>query len=176
MKKVELMKIFYVIKASYPRFYKDYTALEIEQLLSVWGLVLADYSYEQVSNGVRHYLATDVKGFPPSPGQIVDSICKISVNQGQELSADEAWSCVVRAVSNSTYHSAEEFERLPEICKKIVSSPRQLMDWVEDDSFNSVARSNFLKSFREKVEKQKEENKIPNSVLLAQKNLKLIKE
>lgn len=179
MTKQELSKIFYIVKASYPRFYREYSTLEIEQMLTAWELVLCDYSYAQVSAGVRLYLATDTKGFPPTQGQIIEAIQKIEEKKSGELSPDQAWDLVVKAVSNSTYNSVEEFEKLPEICKQIVVSPRQLLNWVEDESFNSVARSNFLKAYREKITQKKEEMKMPESIRLlidSNEKIKLIKE
>lgn len=163
MTREEMMKVFYVVKSAYPRYYRDLSKQEIEQLIATWGLVFGDFTYEQVSAGVKYYLTTDTKGFPPSPGQIVDSIVRFAKPVYSGMTADEAWSYVAKAVANSTYHSEEEFDKLPQVCKEIVVSPRQLMSWAEDDteSFNSVARSNFLRSFKEKVERKKEETKIP---------------
>lgn len=164
MSREEMLKVFYVIKAAYPRYYKELSAKEVEQLIATWGLVFGDYSYEKVSAGVKFYLANDTKGFPPSPGQIVDSIARFAKPVYAGITADEAWGYIAKAVSNSTYNSVEEFNKLPDICKEIVVSPRQLLNWVEDDSFNSVARSNFLKSFREKVQKKEEEEKLPENI------------
>jgi len=178
MTKQELSKIFFIVKASYPRFYRDYSTLEVEQMLTAWELVLGDYSYEQVSSGVRLYLATDTKGFPPTQGQIIEAINKIEERKEGTLTADQAWECVVKAVSNSSYNSSEEFQKLPDICKEIVVGPRQLQAWVEDESFNSVARSNFLRAYQEKIARKKEEKKTPIAVknLIESKKFGLIKD
>lgn len=160
MTKQDLMKVFYILKASYPRFFV-YSNSEIDQMIIAWQLVLEDYTYEQVIAGLKYYLTMDTKGFPPSQGQIVEAISKVSAPINGVLTADECWNRIVKAVSNSYYNSSEEYGNLPDICKKFIGSADNLKYYGDMDSvtFNTVIRSNFLKShqnyFMNKIEDQK---------------------
>lgn len=62
----------------------------------------------------------------------------------------EAWNIVHKAIYRSTYNSKEEFEKFPEIIKRIVRSHEQLKKWamMDVDEVNMVIESNFQRSFR----------------------------
>lgn len=174
MTRQELMKIFYILKASYPRFF-NISVAEIEQIIAAWQLVLDDYTYEQVVAGLKYYLTMDTKGFPPSQGQIVEAIAKVSAPITGVLTADECWNRIVKAVSNSYYNSAEEFEKLPPLCKKFIGSADHLKYFGDMDSvsFHSVIRSNFLKSYQSFCMNKLEEQK---TLALKEKTMNLIEE
>ncbi|MDO4649378.1 MAG: replicative helicase loader/inhibitor [Eubacteriales bacterium] len=164
MNRTEVAKVLYVVKATYPRFYKDYSEEDTKDLLSAWTAVLKVYTYEQATAGLQAYLATDTKGFPPSPGQIVDRIQ--FVRDTDNLTATEAWTLVKKALRNSNYGSEEEFAKLPEIVQRAVGSAASLRDMAQlpSDTVNSVEQSHFIRTYNTLVERQSEEAKIPLSV------------
>mgnify|MGYP002626607181 CR=1 FL=1 len=71
MTKQEIAKLIAVTKALYPNHFKGYSAEDTEYLIAGWGSVLSDYTYEQAGAGLKKFFASDTKGFPPSPGQII---------------------------------------------------------------------------------------------------------
>lgn len=162
----ETAKIIYVIKATYPNSFQKYTTKDLENMIAAWSSVMEDYVYELVSAGLKSYLASDTKGFPPSPGQVIDFISKITTPPQDNLTIDEAWSYVVNAICNSGYNAAEEYEKLPDICKKIVVNPARLRTWamMNSDELHTVEKSHFYRSYRTQLERQREDAKIPSSV------------
>ena len=166
MTKQETAKIIYVIKATYPNSFKNYTTQDYDNMIAAWSSVMEDYTYEQTSAGLKVYLSSDTKGFPPSPGQVIDCITKITTPPQNDLTVDEAWGYVLKAAANSGYNAAAEFEKLPEIVRKTVGSVANLrnMGMMNSDEFHTVEKSHFYRSYRTNVEREKEIAKIPSSV------------
>lgn len=165
MNKQETKKVIASLMAAYPAHYRQFTTTDIDNLVSVWHSVFEDYSYNEASAGVKVFLASDVKGFPPSPGQVIECILKAKKDESAEITEDMAWAMVLKAIRNSGWHAEEEFNKLPEIVKKIIREPGTLHRMAIDDNFNmGVEESLFRRSFRSQVEHERLDAKIPSSV------------
>lgn len=164
MNKSETSKIIAVLMASYPNFLNNKTATDIQATINVWDEMLKDYSYQEVSIAVKTCIVQDKSNFAPSIGQVINKIIGFK-NQGTELTEQEAWNLVSRATKNSAYHATEEYEKLPEVVKQIVT-PSQLKEWsqMDIDSVQSVVASNFMRSYKAKVASNKEYQALPNDV------------
>jgi hypothetical protein len=109
----------------------------------------------------------DKKGFPPVIGQVKEYIRKLTAPE--EMTEQEAWALVAKAIRNGTWGAKEEFEALPPQIQRIVGSPTQLSDWakMDSDSVHSVVASNFQRSFRAKAKADKEYAALPSEVKAA---------
>jgi hypothetical protein len=164
MNKSETSKIIAVLMASFPNFLSNKTATDIQATISIWDEMLKDYNYQEVSIAIKACISQDKTGFAPSIGQVINKILSFR-NQENELTEQEAWNYVSKAIKNSGYHATEEYEKLPEIIKQVVT-PSQLYEWsqMETDSVQSVVASNFMRSYKVKVAKNKEYQALPNEV------------
>lgn len=137
---------------------------DLRFVVDTWCEYLEEYSYEQVLIALKAYISTDTSGFAPSIGQIVDKIHNL--NQPCELNEMEAWSLVSKAIRNSAYNAESEFDKLPESVKKAVGSPSNLRNWSQTDieSIENVVQSNFLRTYRIVLVREKENRKLPDSV------------
>lgn len=167
MNKQEISKLVTVLMAAYPTYYSKLDKQEMINLVNAWYIVLGDYSYDVGQAGVKMYLSNDTKGFPPSPGQVVDCIYKVkSMAAGDTMSEGEMWDIVYNAIRNSAYNSVEEFNKLPKRCQKLVGSPSILKQYaMMDESELSFVQAQFFKNFRTLSEREKENAKIPSSVM-----------
>lgn len=156
----EARKIIVVMMVSYPNF----KPIDAELMATTWADMLAEYTYEQVNMALRCYITSDKSGFAPAIGQIVDKIKIIS--EPQQLNELEAWSLVDEAIRNSGYHAEEEFAKLPPIVQKAVGSPSQLRNWgmTNVDSIETVAQSNFIRTYRAVAKREDEISRIPSQV------------
>lgn len=136
------------------------TPTDIVEIAEVWEMMLADYTYPQISVALKSYILSNTSGFAPTIGQLVELVH--SVSKPQELNEMEAWSLVSRAIRNSGYRYTEEFLKLPAIIQRAIGTPEQLHIWATDEEYNeTVVMSNFQRSYR-LVLMQKEENaKLP---------------
>lgn len=165
----ETSKIMEVIRLTYQKT-AVMTKADAEKTLALWSALFEETPYEEVSNAVKTFILTDTKGFPPTIGQINALITEAKT---QSLpSAEEAWVLVRKAISNGIYGAREEFDALPEICKKLVASPTQLYDWAMlDNEGLNVAKSIFLRRYPEVIKDYKTQMALPPSVAEQRKQI-----
>ena len=160
----ETIRIMAVLQGAYPNYYKGLAQDELPPVVSLWQDLFADEPYQLVAYGVKAFIAADVKGFPPTIGQIKESIRLLS--QPKELTPLEAWQLVQRAAANSAYHAKREFAALPPQVQELVGSAEQLYEWsqMEADTLISVVGSNFQRSYRTRAQEIKQLAKLPSGV------------
>ena len=160
MTRDETIELLMMVQAAFP----NYKPPDKTVAVNTWFLMLADYPYQQVQMALKAYIATDTSGFAPSIGQIIDKMQMI--NSHAEQNEMEAWSLVSKALRNGNYKSREEFEKLPDLVKEAVGSPENIHNWAQADikSIESVIQSNFIKSYRLVVNRQKEIQKLPKEI------------
>lgn len=163
MNKDETLKICFILQSAYPQHYDRFGDHERRAMSEIWNAVLADYDYQTVCAGVKAYIANDVKGFPPSPGQIIDHIHKLTERPENRLTESQAWALVYKALCNGLYGAEKEFEKLPPIVQRAVGSPDVLRQWAQEENV-SVTQSNFERAYRVTQDRHREEAKLPESV------------
>lgn len=145
------------MKAVYtkPEFLPDQDAF------NVWYMMLKDLSYEVLTNAVQKHMMTSP--YPPTIADLRSAAAQfLPGGSATELTELEAWEMVRRAISNSGYHSNEEFEKLPELVQKAVGNPANLREWamMDIETVNSVEQSHFIRAFRSVVSREKDMQKL----------------
>ena len=160
----DTLAIMSVLKAAYPNYYKDMRRSDAEAVVALWVEMFKDDPAEIVAVAVKAHIATDKKGFPPHIGAIKEAIVKLKTSD--EMTELEAWGCVLNAISNSTYNSAQDFEALPPVVRRLVGSPNQLREWamMDSDTVNSVVASNFQRSYKARAANEREFLALPSEV------------
>ena len=164
MTREDTIKILSVLRGAYPGFYRDTTKQEAEATIALWQSMFDEEPYELVGAAVKAFISGDGKGFPPAIGQIKERIRLITTPE--EMTEQEAWTYVSKALRNSTYGSEEEFAKLPPEVQAVVHHPGQLRQWAMAgaDEVETVIASNFQRSFRAKQKATKEYMALPTEV------------
>jgi cell division protein FtsB len=164
MNRDETAKVFIILKATYPYFYRDMTESQLNSALNLWTALFSQEPFADIQAAVHAMIKTRTSTFPPVPGEISDYLYKIK--NSSEVTEQEAWNMVFQAVKKSAYNYSEEYNKLPDIIKKLVGSPQQLHDWsqMDADQVKTVVASNFMRSYRAKTKQQKEYNQLPAEV------------
>lgn len=157
----ETVKILAEITEVYPAFAKD---RNLRNTAEIWAKFFEDEPYEAVNVAVSQFIATDLKGFAPTIGQIKAAIHTVA--GAEEMSEVEAWGLVAKACRNSLYNSESEFAKLPPVIREVVGSPSVLRLWSmsEPEEFNTVVSSNFMRSYRVRAAHAKERAMLPESI------------
>lgn len=156
MTKEETKKILRIMHNCFQNFRPS----NIVETTEVWEMMLADYTYQQISVALKSYILSDTSGFAPTIGKLVDIVH--SVSKPQELNEMEAWALVSKAIRNSGYRYAEEFLKLPTIIQRAIGTPEQLHIWATDEDYNeTVVMSNFQRSYRLVLNQKDETMKLP---------------
>lgn len=163
MTKKETAQILFLLKEYYPN---SFESSDIENRVKAWYLVLHDQDYQLIQAAVIAFVSNDTKGFMPSIGQLKEKAHTLSV--GEEMTELEAWGLVQKALRNSAYGSREEFAKLPAVVQRAVGDPRQLQEWaiMDADEVMTVVASNFQRSYRVAVKREKEYQTLPSDIRL----------
>ncbi len=151
----ETAAVFQILQGAYPSWKPN------RDTLLAWSALFVDEPPEIVVAGVKAFIASDTKGFAPSIGQI-KSIIHTPPDQ---LTESEAWALVYKAIQNGIYGCFVEFEKLPPLVQKVVGEPMQLRSWaLLTDGLDTVVASNFQRSYRTVLERQKVNAALPGDV------------
>lgn len=158
MNKLEASQVVEVIGS----IYSNYHPMNLELAVEAWVGVFREEPYDVVMGALYSY-ARDNKEFPPTPGQL-----NAIINQAEgkeELSAQEAWSMVLKATKNGLYGSKQEFDKLPEEVQKAVGSPEYIREiaMMEDPNMD-VEMSHFNRAYREVLQRKKNVENLPENV------------
>lgn len=164
MKKSETRMVLAVLVVAFPAFYRGISEADTEAALNLWHQQFLEYPYEVVEKAVQALISTKVEGYPPTIGEVKEQIRRLTTTV--TLDENDAWVLVSRACRNGSYHSIEEFNKLPPDVQRTVGSPEQLKQWagMDADVVESVVASNFKKAFRVQAERAAEISKLPPQI------------
>lgn len=164
MNKKEAAQIIAIMQTNYPDEFRNMSDQAMMAKVNLWAKMFEEYSYTEMELAVYAHMATDTGRFMPPVGVIRSMLVKIS--QPEEMTELEAWAYVSKALRNSAYNSAEEFEKLPPVVQRLVGSASQLREWgqMDSDTVNSVVASNFQRSYRARAKNERDYLALPSSV------------
>ena len=163
----EILKLIFVVKAAYPKSFERYTRADYDNMQVAWGMALEDFSYAEASWGLKSFLKGDSKGFPPSPGQIVNEIQKMKFNPKTEMTAAEAWELVYKAICDLRWDEPEiEFNKLPNVCKRAIGSAAGLVQiaMMDNEDVMIGEKARFIRQYDSIREHEKDYERLPNRV------------
>lgn len=153
-----------ILTTAYPAFYNGRNAPDMRMTVNLWAEMFAEDDVKIVAAAVKALIATDDKGFPPHIGAVKGRIRQIS--NPDEMTEQEAWTYIAKALRNSSYNAEEEFSKLPPILQDVVHAPQQLREWARMDeaTVQSVVASNVQRSFRAKAQSRRDFEALPKDV------------
>ena len=165
MKQEEVKQILTVLRVNYPNTFKSFTYEESQAYLDLWTEAFKDDSAELVTMAVKSIIYGDTREFAPNIAQVKEKMYSLK-NAGNELTEQEAWNLVLKACKNGIHGAREEFEKLPPVVQTVIGSPSVIRDYATMDinQLNTVASSNFMRSYRARAKYVKETEKLPNEI------------
>lgn len=166
MSRKEISKIILILRTSYPYAFKDMGEEEITNMVELYEEMFKDNTYEEVSRAIKCIVNTNE--YMPTIATIKTKIYELK--QPKQESNSELWDSLLNAIGNSSYHSEEEFEKLPLLVKEYIRSPRQLQEMatMPSDEIHTVVKGQFLKQI-EVIKQNIKENNIVGRNLLQEK-------
>ena len=139
MTRDECKKLLMVIDATYPSFKVE----NATETLNMWHSFLEDYSYEQIMQGLKIYVASSGSDFAPSISKLISMSRK--PNELTQVDEGAIWREIRPCIRRGIYHAEEDFEKLSPMAKKVVGQPSQLREWamLESEVIDSVIQSNM---------------------------------
>lgn len=161
MTREETTKIIFMIKSTFPKTYEKFSDIDFENMLEMWSFCFEEYDYNAICLALKAYLTSNTTGFPPVPAQLIQIATQTSPKK--EMTSNEAWELVYKAIRNGIYGYKEEYEKLPELCQKAIGSPESLRELAQLDTSTviSVEGSHFKRNYETLAKRQREYEKIP---------------
>lgn len=163
MTREETTKLIFMIKSTYPKTYEKFTDIDFGNMLEMWSFCFEEYDYNAISLALKAYITTNTTGFPPVPAQLIQIATQKSPKK--EMSSNEAWGLVYKAIQNGIYGYKEEYEKLPELCQKAIGNPETIRELavLDPSTVISVEGSHFKRNYEALVKRQREYDRIPES-------------
>ena len=161
MTKAEAAKVMAVLQVNYPENFRNKSDEVIKATVDLWSRAFADEPYQLVSAAVMAHMVSDTNRFMPPIGVIKAKIAELM--KPDEMTEQEAWGLVAKALRNSTYGADEEFAKLPPAVQRAVGGASQLRDWamMDTETVQSVVASNFQRSYRVTSQRERDWEKLP---------------
>lgn len=80
MTKAETKKLLQIVAALYPNWKPE----DLDLTVSAWSAVLEDEKAQAMADALREFAKEDKKGFPPSPGMLIDLAEKVMERRNLE--------------------------------------------------------------------------------------------
>ena len=164
MTRDEAAEILAILKAAYPESYKSLKMRDGLAMIGLWQNMFDREPYEMVRAAVLALIATRKVGYSPTVGEVKEKLQ--SIQEKDLLSEQAAWAMVSKACMNGLYGYREEYAKLPPEVQRALGAPEQLRAWamVDVDTFESVVASNFMRSYRAQMFREKETAMLPTEI------------
>lgn len=148
MTKKEIYQLFVTMQAFYADPFRDLSDEAAQLKIALWQEQFANDPADKVLAAVKAFASSDVRGYPPTPGQI--KLKMKALSEKQDPDEQQAWAAVTKAVSNGLYGFQEEYAKLPESIQRAIGSANVLREWaaIDTQEFQTVTASNFKRDYR----------------------------
>ena len=163
MEKADVQKLLTLIQAEYPQSFAKMDDRQMALKMDLWAKEFKNDDSMIVFAAARTLMGT-AREYAPNSGQIREKMRELT--EVRSLDEQQAWALVSKACSNGFYGYREEFAKLPPEVQRAVGRPEQLKEWavMDVDTVQSVVASNFMRSYRTGIEREKEMARIPKDV------------
>lgn len=163
MEREDVKKLLMTLDVTYANFKLDPATLAFT--VDSWLMFLGDYDSKDVLTALKTFINTSNSAFAPSPSELIGLIN--TPNELAEIDGAQAWDLVRKAISRSTYNSAEEFSKLPESVQRTVGSADMLHYWATNDYFaEGTVMKEFLMNYNMILKRDRTENRLPTEAKL----------
>lgn len=163
MDREDVKKLLTLLQAEYPHSFSQLDDRQMTLKVELWSKEFELDESKMVYTATR-LLMREGREFAPTSGQIREKMQ--SLVEPDYLDEQQAWSLVSRACSNGLYGYEKEYRKLPPDVQRAVGRPEQLREWaaMDAETVQSVVASNFMRSYRAGVARQKEIARLPEEV------------
>lgn len=129
-----------------------YQIIGTQEAFDVWYQLLGDLDYKTASMATQAYMQSE--HFPPTPADIRKYAEQITRPLTNDMTENEAWALVRKAINNGIYGYKEEFDKLPKLIREVVGRAENIRELaqLEVSELETVEKSHFVRNYRAKLE------------------------
>lgn len=162
MDKLETIQIITLLAGNYNSI-AEKSKEQKQMMVNTWFACLGDLDFRLIQQAVKKTIIESP--YPPTIHDIRKNAVSIA-KPTTKVTAIEAWNEALSMISNGLYMTQEQFERCSPEVKRFFGSVNQVkqLAMVDSDTINSVTKGQFLKQYDVLVEREQEENMLPDSM------------
>lgn len=151
MTRDEIKRLLMTIKNAFPN-----AKIEADtDMVDVWEATIGDLEFIEAAAALKAYIQQDTTGFAPTIGQLRGK--RYDLIASKDMTAEEAWSYVVKAVRNSAYNAEEEFAKLPnDRTRRAVGGVERLSSLAMSEDGLDYAHAAFVRAYNGEAQRDKE--------------------
>jgi hypothetical protein len=140
---------------------KDKTQKDL--MIATWLECLGDLDYKLVLQAVKKTIISSP--YPPTIHEIRKNAVEM-INPTTQKTAIEAWDEALKMISGGLYMTEEQFNQYSPEVRNFFGSVNQVkqLAMVDMDTINTVTKGQFLKQYDVLVEREKQENLLPETM------------
>lgn len=161
MTRQETVAILTLLAGNYESFAKrTETDEQVKIMLDTWQECLGDLDYKLVLQAVKKTIIESP--YPPTIHEIRKNAIEL-INPTTKKTGIEAWNEAIEMISDGLYMTEEEFNSHSPEVKRFFGSVNQVkqLAMVDMDTINTVTKGQFLKQYDVLIEREKQENLLP---------------
>ena len=155
MTEKDIVKLFALLTAAYPRFDTFSDPAKVRPVIKLWAELLADIPYDVAETAAKKLMLESP--YPPTIADVRKQITEITTPKEYQIDAAEAWGEVMQAIRHYGYYRPNEaLSSLSPQTAKVV----RYIGWNEINTCEEigVVRGQFLKMF-DAVSKRETQNR-----------------
>jgi hypothetical protein len=165
MNTLEAGKLLTIIQTTYRNHFKDFDSEVLQLQANIWAKLFENISMEEAYTALMAWMATEK--FPPTPAELIHLVSR---NKRPEIfvSAEKAWEAVSEAVRRFGWNNQERaLETFSGPIRRAINSIGgwQKICQTELGREWDFLRKNFMESFEEFGQEEKDQNLLPTTVL-----------
>jgi len=162
MNRMETIQVITLLAGNYDSIAsKDKTQKDL--MIATWLECLGDLDYKLVLQAVKKTIISSP--YPPTIHEIRKNAVEM-INPTTQKTAIEAWDEALKMISGGLYMTEEQFNQYSPEVRNFFGSVNQVkqLAMVDMDTINTVTKGQFLKQYDVLVEREKQENLLPETM------------
>lgn len=160
VKKTEMIKIFAVLTAAYPKFDTFQNPEQLKPIIEIWSEMFEDVEFSIALVAVKKLILESP--FPPSIADVRKQVSEILTPEVNKIDAGQAWGEVMRAVKNYGFYDPEgALKSMSPITREVVKRISWREICMQEEEKMGVLRGQFIKIYDTMAKRQKQDALLP---------------
>ena len=159
MQKSEAAKLLGLLKANYPAYYRTQEGADFAMSVDLWTYQFQENSFQQVFQALNAAIASKTDGFPPSIGEVKMRL--VDLTDPAVDTFDATWDRLLKCFSRGSIHAQDDWERLPEDDRELISPGEIYRISTTEDCNLTVEKAGYYSRWKAQQERKRVSKSVP---------------
>lgn len=163
MKKTEMIKVFAVLTAAYPKFDTFQNPEQLKPIIELWTEMFQDVDFNIVLVAVKKLIFESP--YPPTIADVRKQVADILTPKENKIDAGQAWGEIMKAVGNYGFYDSEgALKSMSPLTQAVVKRISWREICMQEEDKMGVLRGQFMKMYDSIAQRQKQDALLPLSI------------